>query len=75
MKEKHILNQLIISYLIFLSFDIIAQPYYFYSESISSDSSNIYKVDLNNGEKQLFLSNIRQPFHFVWDIYQDLLQQ
>ncbi|MEJ2193592.1 MAG: hypothetical protein P8X73_01885 [Ignavibacteriaceae bacterium] len=71
MEMEYKFKQIIVLFSVLLNFDLIAQPYYFYSESISSDSSNIYRVDLSNGEKQLFLPNIRQPFTFTWDNYQE----
>ena len=70
MRKKYHFEQITILFLFLLNFDLIAQPYYFYSDTISSDSSNIYRVDLSSGEKKLFLARIRQPFDFVWDNYQ-----
>ncbi len=50
--------------------NIYSQPYYFYSELISPNYNNIYRVNLSNGQNELFLSNIINPLEFTYDNYQ-----
>ncbi|MDY0083605.1 MAG: IPT/TIG domain-containing protein [Ignavibacteriaceae bacterium] len=73
---KTIIN-LLFAITIFSSFlKIIAQPYYFYDEQITYDSTtydfrtNIYRVNLSTGENQLFVENIFYPNSYVYDNYQ-----
>lgn len=71
MKKNYRLKQIIILFFVLLNLKVSAQPYYFYSELISSNYNNIYKVNLSNGEKDLFLSNVQNPLDFTWDNYQE----
>jgi hypothetical protein len=75
-KMKTIINLLFV-YTIFSSFLIInAQPYYFFEEQGTHDSStydlstNIYRVNLSTGENQLFVENIFYPNSYVCDNHQ-----
>lgn len=55
----------------FSNFKVAAQPYYFYSVLDSSNYNTIYRVNISNGEKDVFLSNVLNPLVFNWDNYQE----
>lgn len=59
-----------ILFLVISTLEVSAQPYYFFSELASSNYNNIYRVNLNNGEKDLFLEEVLNPLNFTWDNYQ-----
>ncbi|MBE0551341.1 MAG: hypothetical protein IH619_03040 [Ignavibacterium sp.] len=56
--------------------NINAQPFYFYEELGTHDSTtydlttNIHRVNLETGEDQLFVENIHYPNSFAYDNYQ-----
>lgn len=59
-----------------LEVSLNAQPYYFYDEQVTYDSTrydfrtNIYRVNLSTGENQLFVENIFYPNSYVYDNFQ-----
>ncbi len=63
-----IIQTLVLLFLIKL--EIYAQPFFFYQELNSLNYNDIYRINLSNGEKDLFISNIENPFTFACDNYQ-----
>ncbi len=71
MKKIYYLIQITVLFLVLFNIRVSAQPYYFFSEQISSNYNNIYRVNLSTGEKDLFLSNVLNPLDFTCDNYQE----
>jgi hypothetical protein len=70
MKKSYFFIQITILFLVISNLKVTAQPYYFYGELESSNYNNIYRVNLSNGEKDLFLESVLNPLNFTWDNYQ-----
>jgi len=70
MKKLYFFIHTTILFLVISTLEVSAQPYYFYSELVSSNYNNIYRINLSNGEKDLFLEDVLNPLNFTWDNYQ-----
>ncbi|NWF89116.1 MAG: hypothetical protein HXY50_06590 [Ignavibacteriaceae bacterium] len=74
MKFYNLFFEILLSKIFFviftLGFTLHAQPYYFYEEMVSDNYDDIYRVNLSNGEKILFIEDVRTPFSFTTDNYQ-----
>lgn len=70
------MKKFLVLFIMVLEVSINAQPYHFYEELGTHDSTtyelttNIHRVNLENGEDQLFVEDIHYPNSFAYDNYQ-----